>query len=463
MAIIQLPQQQTFGTGFGAGLGSSIGSGIQSLVNMKLDALAKRQKQQSTMQGLQALGYTQEESAQLSALDPQILNTVVKEKIQEPSQRFYQSVISGAPIGKEAPRVATTPIAKSIEKPAYTLQEPSMDSLPMPKNKVDYASGLSNEIDRYKSALSSGRLKTKQADQLSKLIAQKENTLSKLIINDKKEAATERRFNKKLDIQKQEKIDKEYKPIVKKINSKAEAALTDRARFKEMKRINEEGDLGSNAFNIFVDALEHGIFGLGVNLTSLQSADAQSLKKLSKDFVKNVKETIGTSRITQAEVMLYLSTIPNLMQSPEGRARIIDTNIALGNLQVKKADITHDIIKKNKGDIPKNFDSILLQRMKPHIQKFENKILQVAKAAKENKKLKKKQKAFEAITGEKVGTFAGAVPGALAGAKLGSIGGPIGAGAGLILGGLGGAVAGGKLGDALSMLQNPGNPYNYLR
>jgi hypothetical protein len=440
MAITVLPRALPSGAAsFAGGLGQGLSSGIESLIDMKLKDMRKQQQAKQVSESLTPyLGKAQAEAlGSLSVENPQLASVMLKEALEGPGKQLYSEAITGQrvpspmameqpglvpgmpPMAGAEPGITPEPAgAPAIAEPQVPqpapIQPKPVQAKPVPMTKATMAEKLASDIERMKTYLPS--VNRKDVPKLQAQINNKEAQLSKIIINEERERNAKDRFEKKLDLQKdkmdlakekfakeeaargrkeefqkQEKIDKEYKPLMKLINKKAEAALTDRARYLEMKRINEEGDLGSNAFNIFTDALEHGLFGLGVNLTSLQTADAQAMKKLSKDFVKNVKEIIGTARITQAEVMLYLSTIPNLMQSPEGRARIIETNLELIKLADSKQKVASDIVAKNKNKIPDNFDTKILNKMRPKLEKFENNILNVAKKAKQNIKVQQKQ------------------------------------------------------------------------
>jgi len=440
MALIQLPQQQSFGSGLGAGMGSGLASGISSLIDMKLQRLQDEQKVKTLEESLKPLVSPEKAAlyARIGKDDPKVLGALLQQDFEAPGRqayqqaRFGQDVVPGigAPEPTKAPMEAAQPqleapvppeqLAQQAVSPAEpTAVAPAPQKPPVipkkPAEKFTMANQLQSEITRMKEALP--KVGPRYFDRLANEISNKEALLTKMVVNEQREKNAERRFEKqqdlaqqKHDLQKdkyysdlaaqerkekrlaQEKIDKENKPALEKIRSKAEAALMDKARFAEMERINNEGDLGSNAFNIFADALEHGLFGLGINLTSLQTADAQAMKKLSKDFIKNVKETLGTSRITQAEVQLYLSTIPNLMQSPEGRARVIKTNQYMNEIPVIKSRIANDLIEKNNGEIPKNFKGKLFKKMEPYLRELEGQIKGVTDEVKKNLAVQKKER-----------------------------------------------------------------------
>ena len=365
----------------------------------------------------------------------------IKDVISGLESRNYQTLMSGGQPGMQQPQQPLQPdlalqrpfFAEPPSPEAQMMQQPQMMPEAIAQQQMaqqvapgqelttgDIAQSLTSDINRLQTGLTTLPLNSKQTKEVNDLINSKKEQLTKLVINRENEAAAERRFQKKneqfdkkfeLDKEKllknfnfkereflqrrQDRIEDKFNPVLKQIRDKAEAKLIDNSRFAEMKRINEEGDLGSNGFNVLVDALGEGLFGLGVNLSMFQTADAQAMKKLSKDFVKNVKETIGTSRITQQEIQLYLSTIPNLMQSPEGRARIIETNMLLNQIDIDKANIANKIIKDNNGLIPKDIETQIEEKLRPKINRLTKEMTNVAKRVKQNEKLQKKQKEFK--------------------------------------------------------------------
>lgn len=62
---------------------------------------------------------------------------------------------------------------------------------------------------------------------------------------------------------------------------------------------------------------------LGIPLGVLENPDAEELEKLSQGLLNNIQATYG-SRILKVEVDNFLRTIPGLLNSPEGRRRLIE-------------------------------------------------------------------------------------------------------------------------------------------
>ena len=92
MAIIQLPQQQSFGGNLGKGLGAGISSGIQNLIDMKLQEI-KNKKQSDTLAESLKLIFPEEKAnayAQLGAKNPQLLNTLLRVQEAMPAKKAVE-------------------------------------------------------------------------------------------------------------------------------------------------------------------------------------------------------------------------------------------------------------------------------------------------------------------------------------------------------------------------------------
>lgn len=79
----------------GPNFGQSLGQGITSLFEELGQRQRQKAQQQGVSKGLEALGYKPEEAFQLSMLQPEILQQVVKQKLAEPSQQAFAQAILG--------------------------------------------------------------------------------------------------------------------------------------------------------------------------------------------------------------------------------------------------------------------------------------------------------------------------------------------------------------------------------
>jgi len=84
---------KSLSTSLGSSIGQGINEGLTDIVSNRL-RVAQQQKQRDQLKdSLQALGYTPADADRLSGLPQDILSQVIKQKVQEPSQRAYADAL----------------------------------------------------------------------------------------------------------------------------------------------------------------------------------------------------------------------------------------------------------------------------------------------------------------------------------------------------------------------------------
>jgi hypothetical protein len=154
----------------------------------------------------------------------------------------------------------------------------------------------------------------------------------------------------------QHRINKEVAPAYKEINNDYKAVITDDRRLNRMEELVNKGDLTRPRWHSLLNAMEHGIFGFGVNLHSLETADSQEFTKLSNEFLKNAKNIFG-ARITDNDVKMFMKMVPDLSQSREGKLAIIH-NMKLYNEGIRiKKQASDRVVKENGGRLPYDYEA----------------------------------------------------------------------------------------------------------
>ena len=183
----------------------------------------------------------------------------------------------------------------------------------------------------------------------------------------------QRAAEKKLEIENQRFLAQEkresYKATAatrKEILDQASNAKDSLARLDKMEKLNKHGDFNSP---YYIAGLQK--FGLG-NVAALMTPDSQEFRKLEIDFLRNLKSIFG-SRITEYEVKLYLQSIPSLMQSKEGRERVIENLKIMEQGKLLKEKALLDIRKENKGNYPYDLSEQIAERIEPEAEKLRNK------------------------------------------------------------------------------------------
>lgn len=115
-----------------------------------------------------------------------------------------------------------------------------------------------------------------------------------------------------------------------------------------MDELSEKGDLPAP---LAVGLLKKAGGFLGLDLTSLLSADAQEFEKLTVELTKTIKQAYG-GRISNLELETFLKSVPSLSQSPEGRQRVAKSLQAFSQGKIARQKALQDILKKNDGVPP---------------------------------------------------------------------------------------------------------------
>jgi len=198
-------------------------------------------------------------------------------------------------------------------------------------------------------------------------------------------------------------------------------------------------DFGYQSLNAISNFFEKK---LGFNLGSFLSLDAQEQKKLSADLYKRLPSKMkGEGRMTEQIFGEFTKALPNIDQSPEARARVLEYLIAQTKLDMQPYKIARGIRRKNNEQFVDGFFDKVEDKMEPYYKNYGNTVRKAAKKLEKNKTLQKKEEKFgQRATGSMVGGALGVLGGAGAGLL-----------SGLAVGGVPGAIIGGTVGGIGSL------------
>lgn len=169
--------------------------------------------------------------------------------------------------------------------------------------------------------------------------------------------------------QQQKESDKETLPYYKDISHKARASTNNSKKLNKIESLAVSGNLGSPVANSLINTISKGVWGHGIDINFLKTADAQELEKLSNDFVKDAKEIFG-SRLTDADLAAFFKTLPNLSQSREGMVRVI-RNLRIANAADElRKEAADRIIEQNNGRRPRNLETLVENEISPHLDEL---------------------------------------------------------------------------------------------
>lgn len=344
----------------GARLGGGLSSGLQSLVQAKLVQLQNQSGLASLVspQQAQTLSYLPENL--LSNLVPQIL------KNQQYQQGLSQFMPQPDGMTPQPDGMVQLPVQPMQEAPGQQVgaqvqlptDEVAADRM-APEDQERMARDNARIANAGKEAyvLSGGNpaVALKAQQDARKLIQQERLQKEKLQAKEAAELSKEERLEKR-------EVRKENKEVIKEITKDFKAA---REEDKDLDRL--EVLVNSKKITRPVLAGIYKTLGkVGVNLSALMTPESQEFEKLSTGFLKNLKSYFG-ARITQVEVENFLKTIPSLMQSREGKRRVI-YNMKLNNeakhLKMKAYRKLND---KYKGNFPDSVENMIDDEISPQL------------------------------------------------------------------------------------------------
>jgi len=351
MAVQFLPPQEDYSGMYGS-LGQLLGLGLGGALGYGINQLGGFGNNQ--VESLKSFGFNDIEARALSKLPPASQAQIIKEKMrQQEGQRqsdLYGQIVSGNAIPFAGSPMGI-PMQQQSEQSPVGVE--ALGALSRP------GQSLLEELERRRDAV----LRTNFSPQIKKdavaaLDKQIDTEIKKESIQ-RKQALEERKFQ----IAEQRDIDKETKPFFDKITKESREAKKNDMRLNRMEELVRKGNLTGPLLSSVLETASKGIFGLGIDLTGLINADSQEFNKLSKDFLKGAKEIFG-SRITDFDAKAFLSTVPSLLQSDEGKMRVINNLRLFNDASAVERQALEQIIEENNGRRPRNLESLVEKRSK---------------------------------------------------------------------------------------------------
>jgi hypothetical protein len=410
----------SLGSSFGQALGGSLAGGLDALAEHKIRQLTHTKK----VQGLAALGLP----AEYANLDPKILEQVVHQKLQEPSQRAFaqglQSILGNGQVSQNTQPEIMRQQVPDLQGFSQSQQHPLVGSIfgggKIPTNALppQFQPKLPPQVrQRTSPVVTQGTpqipagLNPQQALQLAQLGLQKQALTKKeekqLELQTRKDIAQERLRESKAKSEAHKETKKYYDSVL----DNAEAAKKADIRLGKMERLIEKGGLPVAAFynlwknleesvspshgaaagavaggvlgsvipgigNVLGAAAGGAIGGLISPVATLMrglqkkiSPNTEEFEKLSADFVRDAK-TIYGSRLTDADLRNFMTMIPSLSNTKAGKLAIIKNMKALNKGAEIKARHLKEILKEHKGIRPADLQILVEERSKPELDKM---------------------------------------------------------------------------------------------
>lgn len=350
--------QAIFDTNAGGRLGASLGTGINQLAQHKLANLTQQYEQQ------------RERSEFAKALVP---------VLGQDTANFLSN------LGPDERKYALQNIGSLMQLNQQPGEQNGMQSLQPQQNQISQQNG--------QQGMTQDRAKLLQ-DIFTSPAEKRER--EKFDILKRQQETKEKQFNLK-----------ETKQYVDNLKGLEKAARDSDLRLERMKRLIDNGNLPNASLWSFLNKIEdagplaggaagaalgHVLPGVGHLVGAIVgglssplagvaksyiksgSPDVEEFEKLSADFVKNAKQYFG-NRLTDADLRVFMQTLPSLMQTDAGKKKVIDNLRSLNELAEIEAKAARSIIRKNGGIPPLDIEQQVKDKIKDKIDKVSQRFI----------------------------------------------------------------------------------------
>jgi len=157
----------------------------------------------------------------------------------------------------------------------------------------------------------------------------------------------------------------ETKDTRKDIDSAYKSAKDQNLILSRMEEIDKEGKTISPAMTALFDKLD-------IPISILRNPESEEFQKLSQNLMKGV--TQYGNRILQVEFANFMKQIPTLLNSKEGRSRIIRNMKLLNQINLDTYETKKQILKENKGVPPLDLFDQVQERVQPNLEKIQSEL-----------------------------------------------------------------------------------------
>ena len=284
---------------FSGRMARSLGTSLEGLANTKLQQLQQRHQQAQTTKGFEALGMPKQVAERFSMFPETIQRDIIKDYLQQGGLEGMQGL---------QPQQQNTIESLKALMPAN--QQAQIIPEEMQRQTLEQAQKTApQKVSALQEATQSFKIPPPAE---IKGLTPKSSAIYKRPTNAREALANREAI--KVSRVEQNTANKETLPIYKKISENAKEAGDNNRRIGRMEELIKGGNLSYPIWNSLLDTVSNGVFGFGIDLHSLQSADSQEFNKLSNEFLKNAKNIFG-ARITDNDIKAFMKMVPSLSQT----------------------------------------------------------------------------------------------------------------------------------------------------
>lgn len=385
--MAQIINEQGFGSrlgeALGTGLGSGLSQGIHSILNQKMHGLQQR----SRYSDLKRSGMTDQAAGFLSMFDPeqqikllqgQDISSLFEPMEQAQAQPQFAQALQQESVQQQHPELAAL---QQLNEP-YQQQNPAQ----LVQRAMAGQQGKLNPQEALRSFAEQQLQPNKVPNATDQLLKTNKpasksplgKSFKQLALERKeaqeaaKEQRIERHFKEKQTAAEQKKNKAEFGKILEDLSS----ANDEDRDIAQLERYIKSGNLPDPTFHSFLNTIEKGIWGFGINLKNLEHADAQAYDKTLKRFLRGVKAQLGGGNLSDSDIRLFMDQYPDLSKSDEGKWKIIQSMKALNEMKRVTAATAENIVKANGGVVPDNIKHLAESKAKSQLDKLRDQFIE---------------------------------------------------------------------------------------
>jgi hypothetical protein len=168
-------------------------------------------------------------------------------------------------------------------------------------------------------------------------------------------------------------IDKQESPYWNELLTEYNQGHANILKYKALEDLIETGNLSDPDWVSAVNFLTQHSIGKAINANVLLTPEDENYNKVLKEFMTGISKTFG-GKVSNMELQQYMQKFPTLLNTPEGRTRIVRDLLDFAQIPLDKYKIADRIRANNNYFLPKGFSSMVEKEFEPYWKLYESKM-----------------------------------------------------------------------------------------
>lgn len=170
-------------------------------------------------------------------------------------------------------------------------------------------------------------------------------------------------------------IDKQESPYWDELVTENNQSHANILKYKALEDLIETGNMSDPDWVSAVNFLTQHSIGKVINANVLLTPEDENYNKILKEFMTGISKTFG-GKVSNMELQQYMQKFPTLLNTPEGRTRIVRDLLDFAQIPLDKYKVADRIRANNNYFLPKGFSSMVEKEFEPYWKIYETKMRQ---------------------------------------------------------------------------------------